>query len=95
MDAVQYYHFSRAPPICTTNIIIGDMECITEFYWYHKIALHQLLNAFVIDVRDEKIKAELLAYEKSKPSFSQPPRDESSNSDEDDDGKDCVLVSAA
>lgn len=34
--------------------------------------------------RDEKIKAELLAYEKSKPSFNQPPQDESSNSDEDD-----------
>ena len=35
--------------------------------------------------RDEKIKAELLAYEKSKPSFNQPPQDESSNSDDDDD----------
>lgn len=90
MDAVQYHHFSGAPPICTTNII-GDMECITGFYWYHTIALQELLNAFIVDVqRDEKIKAELLAYEKSKPSFTQPPRDESSNSD-DDDGKDCVL----
>jgi len=32
--------------------------------------------------RDEAIKAELLAYEKSQPSFNQPPQDESSNSDE-------------
>ena len=42
-----------------------------------------------VDVqRDEKIKAELLAYEKSKPSFNQPAQDESSNSDDEDDGKD-------
>ena len=45
---------------------------------------------FATDVqRDEKIKAELLAYEKSKPSYDQPPQDYSSNSD-DDDGMDCV-----
>ena len=45
----------------------------------------------MLDVqRDEKIKAELLAYEKSKSSFVQPPQDESSNSDNDDDnGMDC------
>lgn len=40
--------------------------------------------------RDEKIKAELLAYEKSKPSYDQPPQDNSSNSD--DDGMDYVNV---
>lgn len=35
--------------------------------------------------RDEKIKAELLVYEKSKSSFNQPPQDESSNSEDDED----------
>ncbi|XP_065910488.1 general transcription factor IIE subunit 1-like isoform X2 [Dysidea avara] len=33
--------------------------------------------------RDKTIKAELLAHEKSQPSFNRPPQDESSNSDED------------
>jgi len=32
--------------------------------------------------RDEAIKAELLAHEKSQSSFNRPPQDESSNSDE-------------
>ena len=45
-----------------------------------------------IDVqRDEKIKAELLVYEKSKSSFNQPPQDESSNS-EDDEGTNLITI---
>ena len=55
--------------------------------WFSLTVQQLLVYCFIIvDVqRDEKIKAELLVYEKSKPSFVQPPQDESSNSDNDDD----------
>jgi len=92
MDAVQYNHFSRASTICTTDII-RDMEYSTEQYRYGFNAVATILSCFVTDVqRDEKIKAELLAYEKSKPSYDQPPQDGSSNSDDDDDGMEYVNV---
>ena len=48
-----------------------------------------------IDVQqDEKIKAELLVYEKSKSSFNQPPQDESCNS-KDDEGTNLITITDA
>ena len=87
MDAVQYNHFSRAPTIITATIIIRNMEYSTKHYRYWAWQCsnnYYYCSCFITDVqRDEKIKAELLAYEKSKPSIDQPPQNESSNSDDD------------
>ena len=93
MDTVQYDRFSRAPAICTTTIIIiKDMEYKPELNWYW---LNSAVTTVSIDVQqDEKIKAELLVYEKSKSSFNQPPQDESCSS-KDDEGTNLITITDA
>ena len=61
-----------------------QLKALLVLYWLSLTVYCNNDGYCLADVqRDEKIKAELLAYEKSKPTFNQPPQDESSNSDED------------
>lgn len=64
----------------------------TAWFWLNMFS-NNCRHFFPIDIqRDEKIKAELLAYEKSKPSFNQRAQDESSNSDDDNSGMKHVIT---